>query len=217
MPDKVIFVLSGDVKALETIGHTLAGAPLEITCFIQPAKFMERLRNEDCDLAITDLTMRGIDSTGLATQIALLKPWVPVIALVDKGDVTRAVTAVRAGVADAIEKPLDAERLRRTVESLVRENFHTRTYVGKPLTNAEMRVLKLILADKTNSEMALVLRCSLRTVEWHRANVMKKLGAQSLVGLVKRAIALGIADSGTRADGRKRLHESGQPGTTDTD
>ena len=209
MSEKVIFALGGDVKTLETIGHTLGSLPLEVICFMQPSKFMQRLRCENCDLAIADLTMRGIDGVGLATQITRLRPWVPVIALIDKGAVTAAIAATKAGVADIVEKPLNGQRLKLAVESLLRENVHANAHLDKPLTTAEMRVLKLIIADRTNSEMALMLNRSLRTIEWHRANIMKKLGAESLVGLIKRAAVLGIVDLGVRGDRCDSLHESG--------
>lgn len=81
--------------------------------------------------------------------------------------------------------------------------------MGNPLTRVETRVLKLVIGGKTNSEMAHLLGRSVRTIEWHRANVMKKLGVDSLLGLIKRASALGIIDLNGKAETLKNLHESG--------
>jgi len=194
MSERVVFVLDDDVKRLETIGRTLGSLHLEVICFIRPAKCLERLRCENCDLVVADLTMCGIDGMDLAAKFTRLKPWIPVIGIIDAGDVTAAVRALRAGVADIVEKPLDEERLKLMVNSLMRENSPSDNWVGRSLTVVETRVLKLIIGDKTNSEMAHLLGRSVRTIEWHRANIMKKLGVDSLLGLIKRSAALGIVD-----------------------
>jgi DNA-binding NarL/FixJ family response regulator len=105
-----------------------------------------------------------------------------------------------------MEKPLDKDNLIRTVKSLLRENTFTRTCVGKPLTAIQMKVLKLVIDGKSNREIAELLGRSVRTIEVHRAHMMEKLGVNSLLDLVKRAVSLGLVD--LRA--RRRPDETAQ-------
>ena len=61
------------------------------------------------------------------------------------------------------------------------------SYAGKPLTQSEMRVLRLIVGGLSNKEIAQLLHRSIRTIENHRAHLMHKLGVNNSVELVKRA------------------------------
>ena len=62
------------------------------------------------------------------------------------------------------------------------------------MTQSEQRVFKLVIDGKSNEEIASLLNRSKRTIEVHRARVMRKLGASSLVDLVRRAVAMGLVD-----------------------
>ena len=63
---------------------------------------------------------------------------------------------------------------------------------GKSLTKKEMIILRLILQDKSNKEVAQILHCSVRTVEVHRSHIMHKLDVSSVVELVNRAATMGL-------------------------
>ncbi len=80
----------------------------------------------------------------------------------------------------------------RRVRSLLPENSNGKL-LGEPLTQDEERVLKLVLGGKSNKEIANLLNRSKRTIEVHRAHLMRKLGAESLVDLMKRTAAMGLA------------------------
>ena len=68
------------------------------------------------------------------------------------------------------------------------------SYPGKPLTASEMRVLRLIVQGMSNREIAQSVHRSVRTVEGHRARLMRKLGVENSVELVKRAAVMGLVD-----------------------
>jgi len=63
---------------------------------------------------------------------------------------------------------------------------------AKLLTRTEIKVLRLILDGKSNREIAELLHRSLRTIEIHRSHIMRKLGVDNLIDLVKRATAEGL-------------------------
>jgi two-component system response regulator FixJ len=209
MSEKVAFVLDSNAEVRASAGQSLGSLNIEVVFFIRQVKCLEQLRSRKCDLLIVDSKVDGMDSIDLIKQVAHINPWVPVIVITDRGDVTTAVRAIRAGAVDVIEKPLDKERLKRRVDSIMRENVFTNACVGSPLTRVETRVLKLVIGGKTNKEMAHLLDRSVRTIEWHRANLMEKLGVESLLGLIKRAAALGIVDLNGKSDMLEDLHDSG--------
>ncbi|MEE9613158.1 MAG: response regulator transcription factor, partial [Desulfatiglandales bacterium] len=67
----------------------------------------------------------------------------------------------------------------------------------EPLTNRERQVLKLISEGKSNKEIAAILFISVRTVQHHRANMMKKLNVKKIADLVKYAIRKGYTSEST--------------------
>ncbi len=204
MSERVVFVLDGDAEVRASVGRALGSMNAEVVFFVRPATCLEQLACGRCDLIIADSKICELDGADLVAKSARLNPWIPVIVTIERDDVTAAVAAMKAGAVDVLEKPLDEERLRTRVESIIREDVLTDTCPDNPLTRVETRVLKMIIGGKTNSEMAHMLGRSVRTIEWHRANVMRKLGVDGLVGLIKRAAALGIIDLNA---GRDTLQE----------
>ena len=160
---------------------------------------LENLQSQRCDLLIADLRMPGMDGIELTRKIKHRRPWIPVLILTGYGDIPTAVQAIKAGAADFIEKPLDKKSFVRKVKSLLPENGNGK-HLGEPLTRSEQRVLRFVLGGKSNKEIANLLNRSKRTIEVHRAHVMHKLGVESLVDLVKRAAAMGLADLGANGD-----------------
>ena len=78
------------------------------------------------------------------------------------------------------------------VRSIVEQNDLSNLLKGKSLTKKEMIILRLILQDKSNKEIAQILHRSVRTVEVHRSHIMHKLDVDSVIDLVKRATVMGL-------------------------
>jgi PAS domain S-box-containing protein len=68
------------------------------------------------------------------------------------------------------------------------------SYAGKPLTASEMRIFELVANGMSNKEIANLLHRSIRTIEWHRNHIIRKLGVDSPAELVKRAALMGLVD-----------------------
>lgn len=86
------------------------------------------------------------------------------------------------------------ETLSRKVESILQESTSLDSYASQPLTGTEIKVLRLIIKGMSNKEIAQLFHRSMRTIENHRAHIMKKLGVDSSVELVRQAIAMGLVD-----------------------
>ncbi|TKJ36307.1 MAG: hypothetical protein CEE38_12905 [Planctomycetes bacterium B3_Pla] len=193
-PEQHVFILDGELEALQAVGKTLASLGVEITCFVDPGRCLERLRAEKCNLLIAELKLPEMDGIELVINVKRVAPWVPVLILTDYGDVPTAVKAVKAGAEDFIEKPLVEEELLRRVKSILQTNAAPNGYVDKPLTWTENTILRLVIDGRSSREISELLGRSVRTIEVHRANMMEKLGVNNLLDLIKWAVALGLVD-----------------------
>ena len=122
----------------------------------------------------------------------------PAIMITGQGDVPMAVEAMRAGAADFIEKPIHRKELFASIERAlehirdsaklsVRQEVAAMRLAG--LTARQRQIMELVLAGHPSKNIAADLGISQRTVENHRAAVMKKTGSHSLSALIRLALA----------------------------
>jgi FixJ family two-component response regulator len=128
----------------------------------------------------------------------------PIVFITGHGDVPMAVETMKKGALDFIQKPFKEEQLVALVERMLEranEAFSSyqqaanRDALLAKLTGREDQVLERIVAGRLNKQIADDLRISIKTVEAHRANIMEKLGANTVADLLK--IALGQTSSQT--------------------
>ena len=189
-----IFFVDDEPNVRKVVAKTLERLGAEVTCFARASDCLEQLGPKTCDLLITDVKMPDMDGITLLTEAKRIAPWLPVLVVTGYGDVPLAVKAMRIGATDFIEKPLHKETLLRKVEPILRQNTPTDPYRGRPPTRTELKVLKMIIAGKSNKEVAQLLGRSVRTVEDHRNHIMRKLGVHNVIELVERAIQMGLAE-----------------------
>jgi two-component system response regulator FixJ len=122
----------------------------------------------------------------------------PTIMITGHADIAMAVRAMKAGAFDFIMKPFNSQFLLEKVQEAIkldkkRINAHQHILITrglKQLTARELEVLELITSGKLNREISNLLGISISTVEMHRANIMKKMHATSIAGLVKNYLIL---------------------------
>ena len=189
-----IFFVDDESSIHETVRKTLEGPDTEVSCFVSPHNCLEHLRSKKCDLLITDVRMPRMDGLELIAHAKRIVPWIAVLVVSGYGDIPMAVRALKAGAADFLEKPLTKQGLLSAVESAFEQSAAADPVVGRELTKAERRVLHFILDGKSNRETAQILHRSEKTIEVHRNHIMRKLGVDNIVGLIKRAAAMGLLD-----------------------
>jgi two-component system response regulator FixJ len=154
---------------------------------------------------ITDVRMPDMTGIDLLQHLKDKGSAVPVVVITGHGDVPLAVTAMKLGAADFLEKPFDDVAIIDVVKSALarREKTHQhdalRGEVAEriaALSQRERQVLELLVAGQANKMIAYDLGISPRTVEVYRANVMTKMKAQSLSELVRMALLAGIVPRG---------------------
>jgi len=154
---------------------------------------------------VLDIRMPGM--TGLELQEALNERHcvLPIIFITGHGDIPMAVEAMRRGALDFIRKPFSDDDLLERVREALERNVADRNREGArdaaraghaALSPREKEVFDRVASGQANKFVAIELGISERTVEIHRAQVMKKMGARTLAQLVRMKIDLESQDGG---------------------
>jgi FixJ family two-component response regulator len=128
---------------------------------------------------------------------------IPIVFVTAHADVPTAVTALKGGAVDLIEKPFDYRQVLSIIEKAFQRDAESRGRRGRraeiaqrlaTLTEREREVLRRIIDGKPNKIIAAELDLSVKTVEVHRAKVMEKMGAESVAELVQRTIGFPLIE-----------------------
>jgi len=187
-----VFYVDGQRNDTGAVEDALDHLGLEMTHFQDTRRCLDSLRMRPCHLLISNVSRPTVEGAELLGGARGVVPPVPVVVLVDPGDIRAAVHVMKRGAVDCLERPPQKQRLVGAIDPLIRESVETQRLLESPLTGAEEQVLHLLLAGKTNSQTARALHRSPRTVEVHRAHIMRKLRVSSMVDLVRVAAALGL-------------------------
>ena len=189
-----VFFVDDKPKVRKMVGRTLEQAGLKVTCFANATECLKQLRSRTCDLVITDVKMPEMDGIELLTEVKRIIPSLPVLIVTGYGNIPMAVEALKLGALDFIEKPLDRQSFLSVVESELKRNALIHQIVGDVLSKTEMIVLRLILDGKSTKEIARLRHRSVRTIEDHRSRIMRKIGVNNLVDLVKQTAVVRLPE-----------------------
>jgi FixJ family two-component response regulator len=146
---------------------------------------------------LTDMRMPGMSGLQLQHELASRDVRVPLIVLTGHADVPAAVRSMKAGAFDFIEKPCSPQLLLETVQDALRQAEQVRRQAEEgravrerfaSLTPRERQVMGLVVDGRSNKVIAARLKLSEKTVEFHRAKVMTKMGAESVADLVRLSL-----------------------------
>lgn len=159
------------------------------------------------DVAVLDIGMPLLNGIDAARQINNSSPHTKVILLTMHKEEQYALEALRSGIKGYVLKTQAAADLVQAIlttlqgdiylspgisESVVNAALAKDSTKVDPLTQRERQVLQLIAEGKSNKEVAQHLTMSVKTVESHRSNLMKKLDLHETAGLVRHAIRIGL-------------------------
>ena len=201
-----VYVVDADEAVRDSLQWLLEGKDYRVRCFESAEAFLARYDPREVACLIVDIRMNGM--TGLELQDRLLerKSPLPIVFITGHGDVPMAVNTMKKGALDFIQKPFNEDELLGTVERMLdhaREAFAdhqqaaSRDALLSKLTGREAQVLERIVAGRLNKQIADDLGISIKTVEAHRANIMEKLGANTVADLLKIALGSNAAAKAT--------------------
>jgi two-component system, LuxR family, response regulator FixJ len=201
-----VYVVDDDEAVRDSLGMLLKSVGLSCEEYASAADFLDAYDPGRHSCLVADIRMPGLSGLELQQRLNERHAEIPVIFITGHGDVPMAVNAMKAGAVDFIQKPfrdqdlidrihtaLAQDRERRSEREelrLIRKRLET-------LTPRETEVMDRVVRGQANKVIALDLGVSQRTVELHRARVMRKLGMRSLADLVRVVGKVGqLADAG---------------------
>lgn len=177
------YIIEDEKMLRALVRQSLAGLCAEIEEFESAEAFLEGHRDRSPGCIIVDINLPGINGLDLLELISGGGSHHAVVVISANGTVPHAVRAGRLGVVDFIEKPFRVAELVAAVQKafdLLRAREHSPVRALATLTPREREVLVCFAQGAPNKIVAYDLGLSVRTVELHRANLMKKLGVRNL-------------------------------------
>ena len=193
-----VYVVDDDEAVRDSLQWLLEGKDYRVRCFDSAESFLSRYDAREVACLIVDIRMGGMTGLDLQNRLIERQSPLPIVFITGHGDVPMAVDTMKKGAMDFIQKPFKEEALVNLVERMLEQakttfsehqlSANRDALLGK-LTSREAQVLERIVAGRLNKQIADDLAISIKTVEAHRANIMEKLGANTVADLLK--IALG--------------------------
>jgi len=189
-----VFVVDDDPAIRESLRWLIESVGLSVKIFATAQEFLEGYDPSSAGCLVLDIRMPGMSGLDLQNELAARKVNIPILIITGHAEVPVAVSAMKAGALDFIEKPFSdqllLDRIRRAIEkdAEFRRAHSQRAKVAArlaALTPREREVMDLVIAGKANKVIASELGLSPKTVEVHRAHVMKKMQVDSLADLVR--------------------------------
>lgn len=188
--DVTVYVIDDEPDMCRSIELLLAIEGIPSRSFANAESFIEQTPHLPRGIVLSDIALDEMTGLELLQKMPSLDRADPVILITGHGDVPLAVSALKSGALDFIEKPFEADRLLDAVKD-VRDamlNSSTSERCVASLSRRERQVLKHIVAGMTAKQTAIALDISPRTVETYRQHLMEKTGAGSLSQLIRLGI-----------------------------
>jgi two-component system response regulator FixJ len=200
--DGVVYVIDDDESARDSLEFLLDVAGVRVRSFGSADAFLKAGPPLAGACLVTDVRMPGMNGIELAEELARRGSPVPVIVITGHADVPLAIQAMKAGVADFIEKPFDDEVMLAAIRKALAQQATDDGVAAErqavldriaTLSPRERDVMEGLVAGKANKVIAFDLDISARTVEVYRANLMMKMQAKTLSDLVRMATIVSVA------------------------
>ena len=197
--EPTVFIVDDDDAVRRFLTGLIESIDLKVEAYASAKDFLDAYRPGRPGCLLLDVRMPGMSGLELQRELAERSIELQVVILTGHGNVPVAVQAMKAGAVDFIEKPFNNELLLDRIQRAVAESLRSGSEREKhgetlrrlgTLTPRERQVFDLVVAGETNKSIAYRLAISEKTVEIHRANVMRKMRARSLASLVHMAVSL---------------------------
>jgi FixJ family two-component response regulator len=202
---KEIFIVDDDPSVRDILSEVFHRAGYQVASFVDGSSFAIAAKARVPACVILDIYLPGRSGLEILRDIDAPNYAAPIFIASGRGDIPSAVEAIKSGAFDFIEKRMQADalvaRVHEAIEARAQRRRESDSAAARPsrfpgselLTRREHEVLAQIAASATNKEAARTLGISQRTVEIHRAHIMRKLGAKNSIDLARKVLGGGTA------------------------
>jgi FixJ family two-component response regulator len=202
-----VFVVDDDESVRDALATLVRSAGMRVELFVSAQAFLERPLHDAPGCLVLDVRLPGVSGLELQRRLGELRTELPIIFITGHGDVPTSVRAMKAGAIEFLLKPLADVDIIEALERAIARHRAARERQAElsklqaryaSLTRSEREVLERVVAGLLNKQIAADRGTSEVTIKVHRAQVMRKMEAESLADLVKQAEKLSIRWSPTR-------------------
>lgn len=202
--DPIVHIIDDDHAMVESLSWIIESIGLRVKTHVRAQDFLDEYDPQQHGCLLLDVRMPGMSGPELQTKLNEQGlPTLPIIFISGHGDVPLAVRVMKAGAIDFLTKPFNDQVLLESINKALRidksnrekrqESAQARAKFAL-LSPREVQVLQGIVAGKPNKVISAELKISLKTVEAHRASVMKKMSVKSVPELVKLVLTNSIQE-----------------------
>jgi FixJ family two-component response regulator len=200
-PGGTVFLVDDDPGVLRALTRLLRASGREVRAFASQQEFLGQHDPETPGCLVLDVAMPERNGLDLQQDLAAAGAERAVVFITGQGDVPTSVRAMKAGAVDFLTKPFNDVQLLGAVQAAIErdaEMRRTRAERGEverkvaTLTLRERQVLEHVVAGQLNKHIAADLGTVEKTIKVHRGRIMQKMGAASLVELIRMTDLAGI-------------------------
>lgn len=199
--DSVVYIVDDDSSMCEALTRLVGTVGLRAQGFQSPQEFLMTKRPDAPSCLVLDVRLPGLSGLDLQQELAKTDPPIQIVFMTAHGDIPMAVQALKAGAVDFLTKPFRDQQLIHAVQQAIEHDRvarHQRAGLAElrrryeALTQREREVMALVVTGLLNKQIAAQLHTSEATVKAHRAQLMRKMEADSVAQLVRIAEGLNV-------------------------
>ncbi len=189
-----VYVVDDDEAVRDSLKWLLEASDYRVELYDSGESFIAKYDPNTIAVLVLDVRMPGMSGLEVQDHLIARNADIPIIFITGHGDVSMAVTALKRGAADFIEKPFEQAALKQLVERklhdartmhLQKANATVNNMLLSKLTPRERQVLDCIINGRLNKQIADDLGISIKTVEAHRASIMDKTNSGTVADLMR--------------------------------
>jgi FixJ family two-component response regulator len=199
--EPIVFVIDDDLAMRATLSSLFRSVGLRVELFGSAREFSQSKMPDTASCLVLDIRLPGVSGLDFQAELAENDIRIPIIFMTGHGDIPMSVKAMKAGAIDFLTKPFrDQDILDAVIKAIERDQKRRDSEKGvselrirfDSLTSREREVMKRVAAGLMNKQIAADLGIAEITVKVHRAHMMRKMKARSLMDLIGMADRLGM-------------------------
>jgi FixJ family two-component response regulator len=198
---ETVFVVDDDASLRQALKSLIRSVGLRVELFASTSEFFKSPRPDAPGCLVLDVRLPGQSGLDFQNELTNAGIHIPVIFITAHGDIPMSVRAMKAGAIEFLTKPFRDQDILDAIQLALERDRATRQQQRElaelqqrlaSLTGREQELLPLVVSGRLNKQIAAEFGTSEITVKVHRANLMRKMRAESLADLVRMASRIGI-------------------------
>ena len=204
-----VYVVEDDRAVRDSLVWLLQNQGIRVQSFADPEEILAAFQRNWVGCLVLDLALPVVNGLDLYRSLKDRGCTLPFIVITGHGEIPDATRAIRLGAIDFLEKPFDTEWFLKLIGQALDLSIRQRDasferqkmeILLESLTARESEIMELMVQGLMTKQIARKLEISIKTVEAHRSNILKKLDVESVVQLVRKVTLHRLAPQPTGAD-----------------